>query len=850
MKYKAIAASIATVIFSASGLTQAEVIFSEDFQDGNISGWTSSGSGSATLNQYAGNYSLRVNQSAAATAAISTAGYVDVSVALNLAAHSLEASDECYAQASVDGGTSWVTLLTVANGNDNSAFLSYSGSPSDADDNSDFQLRVLAAGDRKNDYCYLDNITVEGSAGNVEPAPEITVSGTSALGSVLLGASTSSVITIKNDGDASLVLGGLSGLSAPFSLSSDDCSNSTLSAGVSCSANVLFTPTSVASYSDALIISSNDSDESSYSFDVTGSGIEEGGNPVCAYDCLSGDGDVSRSTVTYSELTGSAGDGSLVDFSGFTLPEAAANPSNTFQGSLKFTGVERGWKRITDPHRYATLSGIKQLPDFDYTFVQHGTHIIPQQRGLITSASALGEWDLILEPGRVWDESSDNGYSRAAMPFTLVEYNQNCTHNGVLSFLFKDGGEISNVQYQVASETCAYYQFNLYGRLAASYSESAVAGAESIKSAYETEVSSRMPIKAISELATDYPNASVDISKIASDQNADDMTLYGVVYNGVHYVGGCETRYGTYPFCDVMSLPSYSTAKSVVGALSLMRLQQKYPGAKDAIVKDYVSECDNSTKWGSVTLENALDMATGNYNSSNYEKDEVDSAVDWLYSNSHSEKVDISCNFYSHKEDAGKTWVYHSSDSYLVGRGVNDYLQNEEGGSKEFFADMLVADVFAPLGLSPSMSQSIRTTDSESAALTALGLFYHRDDVVKLAAMLNNDNGAINGTQVLDADMVNAALQRDANDRGLPLDPSENTPTAYYNDSFWSYDLNASSVMQNCSKETWVPYMSGYGGIGIQLLPNGMTYYFFSDGSDFSFTTTTNELDKISPLCD
>ena len=130
-----------------------------------------------------------------------------------------------------------------------------------------------------------------------------------------------------------------------------------------------------------------------------------------------------------------------------------------------------------------------------------------------------------------------------------------------------------------------------------------------------------------------------------------------------------------------------------------------------------------------------------------------------------------------------------------------------------------------------------------------LGLFYHRDDVVKLADMLNTDSGKVNGVQVLDVDMVNAALQRNSSDRGLPTDPSESTPTSMYNNGFWAYDLNASTVVQNCNSETWIPYMSGYGGIGIQMLSNGMTYYFFSDGSDYTFVTTLNELDKISSLC-
>ena len=833
------------------GTASAETIFSEDFQTADISAWSTSGSGSAIANLYSGNYSLRVNRTLSAKTNISTQGYIGVTVTVDLAAYSLESSDMCYAEASTDGGTTWSTLVSIANGSDNSSFYSYSGSPTNIDNNSNFQLRVRSSGNRNNDYCYIDNILVAGTVddnGN-SGSPEITVTGSGVLGSVEIGSSSTSVITVSNDGDASLSIGNLSGLSAPFSLSVDSCSNTSLTANNSCNATVEFSPSTAGTFNDSLTISSNDGDEPSVNISVNGTGTEADTGPTCDYDCLSGDGNIARSTVTYSNLTGSVGNGSLVDFDGFALPTGAANPSNTFEGTLSFNGIKRGWSEVYDPYFYDTLSDVKQLPNFDYKFVQHGTHIIPQTRGLIESGTTLGEWDLILEPGRVWDENSDNGYSRASIPFALIEYNQNCTHNGALTFLFNDAGNISNVQYQIASETCAYYQFNMYGRLSANYTQASVTGSTSLKASYETEVSNRMTVKPISDLATDYPTSGININNIASEQDATDLSLFGVVYNNVHYVGGCETRYGTYPFCDVMSLPSYSTAKSTVGALGLMRLEQKYTGAKNAIIKDNVSECSNNSKWGSVTLENALDMATGNYESSNYESDEVDYAVDWLYSNTHADKIDIACNFYDHKENAGQTWVYHSSDTYLVGRGVNNYLQNQEGSSSEFFTDLLVNDVFLPLGLSPSLYETIRTRDTESAAVAGLGLFYHRDDIIKLADMLNNDTGMINGNQVLDLDMVNAALQRNASDRGLPTDPTQNTSTSNYNNGFWSYDLNASSVMSSCNNEAWIPYMSGYGGIGVQMLPNGMTYYFFSDGGDHSFTTTMNELDKISSIC-
>lgn len=833
-----------------AGAVNADTIFTDDFQDGNINGWASSGNGSATASAYNGNYSLRVNRTKSATANISTLGYNNVNVYVDLAAYSLERTDMCYAEASTNGGASWSTLVSIANGNDNSSFYSYNGPVANADNNADFQLRVRSAGNRNNDYCYLDNVFVQGTP-NTGPvtSPEISVSGSGTIGDVELGASASTVFTVTNVGDAALTINSVTGISQPFTISTDSCSATAVNAGASCAITVNFTPTATGAFTDAVNINSNDSEQANLAVGVSGTGTQQDPVNDCTFDCLSGDGNVSRSTVTYANLTGNAGNGSLVDFDGFALPAGAANPSNSFEGSLTFNSVQRGWTEINDPYLYDTLTGVKQLPNFNYAFVQHGTHIIPQQRGLIESASALGQWDLILEPGRVWDENSDNGYSRVAIPFALVEYNQNCTHNGVMSFLFNDAGDISNVQYQIASETCAYYQFNMYGRLAANYNDGAVPGASNIKSAYETEVSDRMTTKPISALASDFPNSGININNIAGDQDAADLSSFGVVYNNIHYVGGCETRYGTYPFCDVLSLPSYSTAKSTVGALSLMRLEQKFSGAKDASVRDYVSECTNNTKWANVTLEDALDMATGNYDSTAYEADEVNYAATWLYSNTHSEKANISCNFYDHKEDAGQRWVYHSSDTYLVARGVNSYLQNQQGVNQEYFTDLLVAEVFAPLGLSPSTSQSIRTRDNESAAVAALGLFYHRDDVVKLADFINNKNGVINGAQILNANMLNAALQRTPSDRGLPTDPSQTNVTSYYNNSFWAYDLNASTVMDNCNTETWIPYMSGYGGIGIQLLPNGMTYYFFSDGFDYSFTTTLNELDKISSIC-
>ena len=59
-----------------------------------------------------------------------------------------------------------------------------------------------------------------------------------------------------------------------------------------------------------------------------------------------------------------------------------------------------------------------------------------------------------------------------ALPFALIRTNANCTHNSVLTFLFDDHGNVSNVAWQIASETCAYLQFDAWGGGRGAYTQS------------------------------------------------------------------------------------------------------------------------------------------------------------------------------------------------------------------------------------------------------------------------------------------------------------------------------------------------------------------------------------------
>ncbi len=88
-------------------------------------------------------------------------------------------------------------------------------------------------------------------------------------------------------------------------------------------------------------------------------------------------------------------------------------------------------------------------------------------------------------------------------------------------------------------------------------------------------------------------------------------------------------------------------------------------------------------------------------------------------------------------------------------------------------------------------------------------------------------------------------MQRDAADRGLTTNGS--VPFKY-NNQFWGKQFTPTEFPQlTCS--FWTPFMSGYGGITVAMAPNGATYWYFSDNSEFAWSGAVLETGKINPLC-
>ena len=551
----------------------------------------------------------------------------------------------------------------------------------------------------------------------------------------------------------------------------------------------------------------------------------------------------SGRVLSFERLMSGAMPGAPIPMSEFAATRESGVATNTFSGRLILeTGDQQNhFELLHDEFGLVTLSnpGVDRLPPFDMQFVQDGEYLVPMVQGPIDSGHAW--WDLVLRPGRVWDEPGDKGFSRAAIPFALKERREDCIHNGVLTFVFDDRGEISRAAFQVSQQTCRYMKFAMHGILVAEYESGPVPGSGPVVSRVKDNRENRLPTFGIGQLAEDYPGSDPAEFGSAEEIAPEDMTVYGFVIEDRHYTGGCATPLGAYPYCDDMALPSYSTAKSLVGGLGLMLMEAKYPGTASASIGELVPECGAS--WNDVTIEHALDMTTGHFDSSELHADENSGLNSSFFnSDSHEGKVDFACNEYPRNADPGEYLVYRSWDTYLAGRAMNLRFKSLVGQEADFYSDLIVRELWDPLGLSLLARATRRTYDDVAQPFTGFGLTFVRDDVAKLMQFIGPSDGRLNGRDVLDRRLFDAIKQRIPDDPGMVAE----LDTIRYNNGFRSFDV---SSYIGCDGPVWVVVLSGFGGIIFAVMPNDTAYYYFSDGDVHRYLHAVRESHRIRPMC-
>jgi hypothetical protein len=148
--------------------------------------------------------------------------------------------------------------------------------------------------------------------------------------------------------------------------------------------------------------------------------------------------------------------------------------------------------------------------------------------------------------------------------------------------------------------------------------------------------------------------------------------------------------------------------------------------------------------------------------------------------------------------------------------------------------------------LSATNAVTRRTYDTTAQPFVGWGLTFHHDDIAKLGKLMTADNGQIAGVNIFDQTMLDAAMQRTAADRGLQTGAYTNFK---YKNGFWARNLRTDLA---CAHDTWVPFMSGFGGISVVLFANGVAYYNFAEdglSASFDWTNPAKEVNKMSGYC-
>ncbi|MEM9600585.1 MAG: serine hydrolase domain-containing protein [Pseudomonadota bacterium] len=531
--------------------------------------------------------------------------------------------------------------------------------------------------------------------------------------------------------------------------------------------------------------------------------------------------------------------------SAFAPPADARAPTATFEGLLSVSAKtdSGGLDALRDSFNFLSMNlpGLATIPDFAVHLVQDDNRLIPQERGLIRMTESA--WDLIVQPGLVWSEAGDRGFNRATLPIALQEVNANCTHNGVLTFLFNEQGETSGAAFQIVSETCSYFQYDMWGLAEVDYEPQPVASKAALIANDRQHRSTRNRSKPISTLAQDHLGLDMSAFGSPDDISPEHMTRYGVIIDGIDYWAGCQTRYGVDPFCEEKVLPSYSLAKSIFAGLSLMRLEVLYPGVSDTLIKDYVPAC-HQDKWDGVTFEHALDMATGHYNTVALEADENAAVLDGFFLvESHAEKIDRACKIYPKRDAPGETFVYHTTAHYVLGTAMQAFLREQTGEDADIYKDLLVDPLWTPLDLSPVLKTTRRTRDAERQPFVGWGLSFTADDLVKLAQFIAIDEGQFGGTALIDRDSIKAALQRDPDNSGLKAKGTD----LGYKAGFWFWDVQ--DTLQ-CRAPKRIPFMSGFGGLSVVIMPNDVIYYYISDNAEFKWSRAVSAAHRYRPICE
>jgi hypothetical protein len=534
------------------------------------------------------------------------------------------------------------------------------------------------------------------------------------------------------------------------------------------------------------------------------------------------------------------------------IPGPDATAALEFSGTLKIAQSAMQTKPVL-PIAIVDRRDARLFPAVALSFFTMGDVLVPVERGrmvketLPATAGRIGTagktattgpvpsyWRVIPQFGRVWRETADGDWSRAAFPIMLVNDTENHAHQGLATFLYR-AGAITDLRFQFVQHTGPYSlktHFVAWGSARVTLAAGNLGDLDARRAEAKAELADRLPARPWSELVKSVPAGTLD--GFGGPLDPRWMVQAALVKDGVLYYQNSPTPYGDYPYPLEMRFGVRSATKSVPTPLSLLRLAQVYgPWVLTLKVGDYIKGLD--PKWNRVRFLDAANMATGfggvgslvtnpnGVGDSGYLAGDYDA---WYLAHSAADKVKvINANWSPYPWEPGTVFRYRDQDVNLLGIAIDNFLKSVRGPNADIWA-MLQADVFKPIGI--HHAPIVRTREpggKDGYAWFQAGYYPTMDDLAKIATLFR-DKGMHNGVQILHRQLTEELLSakdaiRKKTDMSLdrsPIPDDTGTDEGLYKMGFHFNPY----VGSKSGKRFFLPTMSGSGANEVILFPNGL----------------------------
>ena len=495
---------------------------------------------------------------------------------------------------------------------------------------------------------------------------------------------------------------------------------------------------------------------------------------------------------------------------------------------------------------YTSAMWQQWFPAVSVSFFSHRGYLIPLEPDIVRDQLGETSWGIVFSPGRVWSEAADGDWSRASFPFVLTGPSYNDSHNGIATFVYREG-KISRLRFQIVKESANWNRFVAWGEIEPQLTPLVLQDRERLVAEFETEQNARLPVVSLSDL-----ESRTGVNSLAVFNHRYDnpyLSVSGLVIDGKIYRGECRTSSGNYPYCDEMRHGGFSITKSMGAMLSLLWLAQKFGGEIfDYKIRDYLDVTASHDGWEQVTFADALNMVTGvgdmSHSRTSTDNDEDDLSFFYRFSeNKHSleRKLELVFSGANYPWGPGEVYRYRTVDTFVLAAAMDSLLKRREGPSANLW-DRLTEEVLKPIGINVApMLHTVEPGGSRGVPILGAGLYVTVDEVAKVAALLHN--GGRHGDQQL----LHPTKLTDA----LTLGLTHGKPTAWvdhgnehhYYLSLWHLNVDLS----DCS--ITVPTMVGFGSNIVQLLPHGVTSFYLEDGGRWNVTALAQAAHRARSLC-